>query len=171
MKLRPSFIRNSRLARVLVALIIVLAGSGLGAGEATAQGVASPQQGPTAARTYKWINIDISSQTLSAFEGSRRVWSTKVSTGVAKYPTLRGTFRVYSKLKATRMRGGTGKDRYDLPNVPHTMFYSGNYAIHGAYWHNNFGRPMSHGCTNLPLAAAKWLYNWTPMGTTVIVQQ
>ena len=171
MKMRPDFIRHSRFARVLVALVIVLAASGFGAERATAEGVASPQQGPAAARTYKWIDIDLSSQTLSAYQGSKRVWSTRVSTGTAKYPTVKGTFRVYTKLVSTRMRGGTGKDRYDLPNVPHTMYFYGSYGIHGTYWHNNFGRPMSHGCVNLSRAAAKWLFNWTPVGTTVVVHQ
>src|SRR5688500_17595511 len=165
MKLRPTIFRNSRFARVMVAMIIVLTGSGFGVGKATAEGVASPQQAPAAARTYKWIDIDISSQTLSAYEGSRRGWSTRVSTGTSKYPTVKGTFRVYTKLVSTRMRGGTGKERYDLKNVPHTMYFYGSYGIHGTYWHNNFGRPMSHGCVNLSRPAAKWLFNWTPVGT------
>ena len=171
MKMRPDFIRNSRFARIVVALIIVLVGSGFGAGGASAEGVASPQQGPAAARTYKWIDVDLSSQTLSAYQGSSRVWSTRVSTGTAKHPTVKGTFRVYTKLVSTRMRGGTGSERYDLPNVPHTMYFFGNYGIHGTYWHNNFGRPMSHGCVNLSRAAAKWLFNWTPVGTSVVVHQ
>ena len=169
MKMSPDSVRNSRFARVLVALIIVLAGSGFGAGGVSAEGVASPQQAPAAARTYKWIDVDLSSQTLSAYQGSMRVWSTRVSTGTAKYPTVKGTFRVYTKLVSTRMRGGTGKDKYDLPNVPHTMYFFGNYGIHGTYWHNNFGQVMSHGCVNLPMDIADWLYAWTPVGTPVLI--
>jgi lipoprotein-anchoring transpeptidase ErfK/SrfK len=67
------------------------------------------------------------------------------------------------------MRGGTGADRYDLPNVPHVMYFHKGYAIHGTYWHNNFGRRMSHGCVNANKAAAAWLYNWAPVGTPVKV--
>ena len=122
-----------------------------------------------AAATYKWIDIDLSSQTLRAYAGNRVVYSTRISSGTSRYPTVQGTFRVYSKIRAQRMRGGVGRERYDLPNVPHVMYFYAAYAIHGAYWHNNFGRPMSHGCVNLPLGVAGAIYNWTPMGTTVRV--
>lgn len=56
---------------------------------------------------------------------------------------------------------------YDLPNVPNVMYFYQGYSIHGAYWHNNFGYQMSHGCVNAPLAAAEWLYNWASIGTPV----
>jgi lipoprotein-anchoring transpeptidase ErfK/SrfK len=62
----------------------------------------------------------------------------------------------------------TGAD-YDTPDVPWTMYYSGGFAIHGAYWHNNFGTPVSHGCVNLRVPEAKALYEWAPMGTEVVV--
>ncbi|HKP52613.1 MAG TPA: L,D-transpeptidase [Chloroflexia bacterium] len=138
----------------------------LGSGQASVPGStgASP-----AARTYKWIDIDLSSQRLRAYAGNTLIYSTLISSGTSRYPTVKGTFRVYSKIRSQRMRGGTGRDRYDLPNVPHVMYFYGAYAIHGAYWHHNFGRPMSHGCVNLPLGIAGTLYNWTPMGTTVVV--
>ena len=92
-------------------------------------------------QTQKWIEIDLSQQRLYAHEGQKTVLTAVVSTGTWRYPTIPGRFRVYAKYRATRMRG----PGYDLPNVPWTMYYSGNYAIHGAYWHNNFGVPMSHG--------------------------
>jgi lipoprotein-anchoring transpeptidase ErfK/SrfK len=95
-----------------------------------------------------------------------------VRTGINRYPTVTGTFRVYVKLLRDRMTGGRrGIDYYDLPNVPHVMYFHRGYGIHGAYWHNNFGRPMSHGCVNLPLSGAKWLFNWTPLGTAVVVHR
>lgn len=116
----------------------------------------------------KWIEVDLSDQALRAWEHDRLVFWTLVSTGLPQYPTPTGTFRVYVKLRYERMRGGTpGIDYYDLPNVPHTMYFYLGYALHGAYWHNNFGHPMSHGCVNLPLDAAAWLYDWTPVGTVV----
>jgi lipoprotein-anchoring transpeptidase ErfK/SrfK len=57
---------------------------------------------------------------------------------------------------------------YNLPNVPYTMYFYRGYAIHGTYWHNNFGSPMSHGCVNLATPDAQWLYNWAPMHTRVV---
>ena len=76
-----------------------------------------------------------------------------------------GIFQVYRKYEQTRM---TGAD-YDTPDVPWTMYYSGGFAIHGAYWHNNFGTPVSHGCVNLRVPEAKALYEWAAMGTEVVV--
>ncbi|MDW7982487.1 MAG: L,D-transpeptidase [Thermomicrobium sp.] len=116
----------------------------------------------------KWIEVDLSAQVLRAWEFERLVFWTLVSTGLPQYPTPTGLFRVSVKLRYERMRGGTpGIDYYDLPNVPHTMYFYRGYALHGAYWHSNFGHPMSHGCVNLPLDAAAWLYEWTPVGTVV----
>ncbi|MGC9335057.1 MAG: L,D-transpeptidase, partial [Anaerolineae bacterium] len=115
----------------------------------------------------KWIEIDLSEQRLYAHEGQKTVFKALVSTGIARYPTLTGRFKIYAKYRATRMTG----PGYNLPNVPWTMFYSGNYAIHGTYWHNNFGRPMSHGCINMKTVEAKWLYNWAPKGTLVVIHR
>jgi len=168
---------SSKLGRCILATLLagVLVSSSFG-GSAYASPLDSGQASVpenTAARpaaaTYKWIDIDLSSQTLRAYAGRAVVYSTRISSGTSRYPTVQGTFRVYSKIRSQRMRGGTGRDHYDLPNVPHVMYFYGAYAIHGAYWHNNFGRPMSHGCVNLPLGIAGTLYNWTPMGTTVVV--
>ncbi|OQA18217.1 MAG: putative L,D-transpeptidase YciB precursor [Chloroflexi bacterium ADurb.Bin360] len=75
-----------------------------------------------------------------------------------------GTFSIYVKYLATPMSG----PGYYLPNVPHTMYFYRGYAIHGAYWHNNFGTPMSHGCVNLSLPDAEWFYNFAPVGTKVV---
>ncbi len=116
----------------------------------------------------KWIDINLSTQRITAYEGSTPVYTALVSTGIARYPTVVGTFKIYAKYLSTRMTGGSGADYYDLPNVPHTMYFYRGYAIHGAYWHNNFGTPMSHGCVNLSLPDAEWFYNWAPIGTTVV---
>jgi lipoprotein-anchoring transpeptidase ErfK/SrfK len=122
-------------------------------------------------RTAKWILIDLSEQRLTAYQGNKVIYTWRVSTGIARYPTVVGSFRVYAKVPKQRMQGGRGRDYYNLPNVPDVMYFYRGYAIHGAYWHNNFGRPMSHGCVNMRLAAAEWLYDWTPMGTTVVVRR
>ena len=115
----------------------------------------------------KRIEIDISDQRLVAWQGDVPVFETTVSTGKPGWRTLPGTFHVYRKYEQTRM---TGPD-YDTPDVPWTMYYSGGFAIHGAYWHNNFGTPVSHGCVNLRVPEAKALFEWAPMGTEVVVNQ
>jgi lipoprotein-anchoring transpeptidase ErfK/SrfK len=88
-----------------------------------------------------------------------------VSTGVAAYPTVIGQFRVYVKYTAADMAG----PGYYLPDVPYTMYFYKGYALHGTYWHSNFGTPMSHGCVNLRTSEAQWLFNFASVGTLVIV--
>lgn len=116
----------------------------------------------------KKIYIDLSRQMLYANEGDNTVYSFPVSTGKwGKTPT--GTFKIWIKLRYTRMRGGNAAlgTYYDLPNVPYTMFFynedvpkSMGYGIHGAYWHNNFGHPMSHGCVNMKTEDVEKIYAW-----------
>ena len=98
----------------------------------------------------KWIDINLSQQRITAYSGQTAVYSAIVSTGLSGTPTVVGTFKVYAKYIATPMSG----PGYYLPGVPHTMYFYRGYAIHGAYWHNNFGTPMSHGCVNLSLPDA-----------------
>ena len=113
----------------------------------------------------RWISIDLSTQRLIAWEGNKAVYAIIVSTGKASTPTRLGTFRIQTKYRAARMTG----PGYDLPDVPYTMYYDGGMAIHGAYWHNSFGTPVSHGCTNVAVNHAKWLFDWASVGTPVIV--
>jgi lipoprotein-anchoring transpeptidase ErfK/SrfK len=115
----------------------------------------------------KWIEVDLSRQRLAARKGDKIVKAFQVSTGKARTPTPKGTFRIYAKYRKTRMRG----PGYNLPNVPHTMYFHGSYGIHGTYWHNNFGHPMSHGCINLSKKHAAWLYKWAPHGTIVKIHR
>ncbi len=114
----------------------------------------------------RWIRVDLSDQELIAYEGETPLLRTKVSTGRARTPTVVGTFRIYLKRRAQTMTG----PGYRLPNVPYVMYFHRGYALHGTYWHNNFGRPMSHGCVNLPTSVAEWLYQWADVGTLVVVQ-
>jgi lipoprotein-anchoring transpeptidase ErfK/SrfK len=117
----------------------------------------------------KWIDIDVTKQTIAAYEGRTLVKMIVVSTGVRDTPTVLGTFKILSKYPSVHMTGGTpGVDFYDLPDVPHTMFFYRGYAIHGTYWHTKFGQQMSHGCVNLPLDDAEWFYEWAPVGTLVV---
>jgi lipoprotein-anchoring transpeptidase ErfK/SrfK len=127
-----------------------------------------PAPPPGSPSEGKWIDVNLSTQTLVAYEGDTPVFTTLVSTGVPAYPTVVGTFKIQTKLRYDDMRGGSGADAYYLPDVPYVMyFYTGGYALHGTYWHHNFGQPMSHGCVNLPTDAAAWVYNWAPIGTTI----
>jgi LysM repeat protein len=118
--------------------------------------------------TGKWIDISIGRQTITAYQGSTPLKSVLVSTGVAWRPTPIGRYKVYMKISSQTMSGGSGADAYYLPGVPWVMYFTGAYAIHGTYWHQNFGKPMSHGCVNLTIADAKWFYEWAEMGTTVV---
>lgn len=121
--------------------------------------------------TDKLITVDTGAQKLRAWEGGKIVFETPVSTGLPKSPTIKGNFKVYLKIPLqAHMRGISPYiGRYDLLNVPHVMYFYQSYGIHGAYWHNNFGRPMSNGCVNVPLAAAEWLFNFAQVGTQVLV--
>ena len=113
----------------------------------------------------RWIEIDLTEQRLVAWEGSQPVYAIVISTGKESTPTLPGAFAIQSKHEVARMQGAD----YDVPDVPFTMYYYGGYAIHGAYWHNNFGPPVSHGCTNVAVNHAEWLFNWADVGTPVVV--
>jgi lipoprotein-anchoring transpeptidase ErfK/SrfK len=113
----------------------------------------------------RWIDVDTSSQRVTAYQGEEVVRSFVVSTGTSRYPTVSGQYRVYTKLFATDMAG----PGYYLPDVPYTMYFYRGYALHGTYWHSNFGTPMSHGCVNLSIPDAKWLFEFASIGTLVNV--
>jgi L,D-transpeptidase catalytic domain len=113
----------------------------------------------------RWIEVDISDQTLIAWQGETSVLRTSISSGRTEFPTVRGSYPVRTKLPLERMIG----PGYDTPNVPWTMYFFRGYAIHGAYWHNNFGTPVSHGCVNMRVEEAKALYDWATIGTEVVV--
>ena len=111
------------------------------------------------------IVVILSEQKTYAYEDGLLLKEFLVSTGVATYPTVLGTYAIYIKLDSTRMTG----PGYDLPNVPWTMYFYQGYGFHGTYWHNNFGTPMSHGCVNMRTEDADWLYHWAKVGTPVLV--
>lgn len=123
----------------------------------------------------KLISVDLGSQKLMAWENGKIVYETKVSSGMNLTPTVKGSFKIYRKIPLHDMRGPSPykniypSGKYLTKNVPNSMYFYQGYAIHGAYWHNNFGRPASHGCVNVPLASAQWLYDWAPAGTRVEV--
>jgi len=110
----------------------------------------------------KWIEVDLSDQKLTAWEGNRVFLQTLISSGL-RNRTPAGEYRIWYKTRATKMEGGSrlNKTYYYLPNVPFAMFFHGDYGIHGTYWHNNFGNRMSHGCVNAPTPEAERLFYWT----------
>jgi LysM repeat protein len=129
-------------------------------GSGTAPAAPAPGPAPTSGR---WIDVDLSAQRVTAYEGSTPVRSTLASTGLPATPTPTGQFKIYVKYVSTPMSG----PGYYLPNVPYTMYFYRGYGLHGTYWHSNFGHPMSHGCINLPTPEAQWLFNWASVGTLV----
>lgn len=120
---------------------------------------------PEVENNERWIDIDLSSQTLSAYTGTNLTNSFLVSTGTDAHPTVTGQFHIYVKYRYTDMSG----PGYYLPDVPYTMYFYDGYGLHGTYWHHNFGTPMSHGCVNLRTEDAAWLYSWADIGTLVNV--
>jgi hypothetical protein len=141
----------------------------------------------------KRIEISISQQTLWAYQGSTLISSTLVSTGLDPNTTELGDFHVRYKMPVTDMAGTTNdkgevialgeeaaegagqgeqasETAYTVQDVPDVMYFNLEAeALHGAYWHNNFGNKMSHGCVNLPTWFSVWLYSWAPLGTEVWV--
>jgi len=123
---------------------------------ATPTAIPTPTATATPAHPEKWIDVDLSNQILVAYEGDVVVLRTSVSTGSALTPTVTGRFRIFHKLLSQTM---VGPD-YVQPDVPYVMYFYGAYSLHGAYWHDDFGRPRSHGCVNLRVAEAQWLFQW-----------
>lgn len=109
--------------------------------------------------TAKHIFVDLKRQRLFAYEGTGLYMEAIISTGRWGRTPI-GNYNIWSKFRSTRMTGGSGSDYYDLPNVPYAMFFYGDYGIHGAYWHNNFGHEMSHGCVNMRIVDSKKLFEW-----------
>jgi len=123
--------------------------------------------------TRKWIDVSVGMQTLVAYEGQRPVFATLVSTGRGGLGdegesdpdgerTVRGTFMIYEKSVSSTMDGDEDRaDSYELQDVPHVQYFHRGFALHGAYWHDDFGRKRSHGCINLAPQDAAWLFEWT----------
>ncbi|HEX9797337.1 MAG TPA: L,D-transpeptidase [Anaerolineales bacterium] len=127
---------------------------------------------PEGVESDRWISIDLYEQTVSAYEDGELVYATIASTGLQGWWTQPGTFQVYAKLDVDTMQGAFEADRSDyyyLQDVPWVLYYDQARAIHGAYWHNGYGYPRSHGCVNLSPVDANWFYRWAEEGTYVHV--
>jgi len=128
-----------------------------------ASSTATPLPTANIGANFRWIDVDLSRQTLVAYEGETPVRSAAVSTGLPRTPTVTGRFKIYVKYRAADMSG----PGYYLAKVPYIMYFYRGYGLHGTYWHSNFGQPMSHGCVNLPTPEAQWLFEWASVGTPV----
>ncbi len=126
------------------------------------------------ASTTKRIIVDVSEQKLYAYDGDKLFMEEPISTGLEFTPTPRGKFTIFKMTPSRFMQGpipGVSEQKYDLPGVPWDLYFTeGGAVIHGAYWHNHFGKQWSHGCVNLPPQKAKELYLWADIGTSVTVR-
>jgi lipoprotein-anchoring transpeptidase ErfK/SrfK len=111
----------------------------------------------------KWVEVDISDQRLYAYQGDTLVREFVISSGSARYPTVTGSFRTYARFEEVDMSGGSeaAGDYYFQADVPWVQYFYDGYALHGAYWHNQFGTPIGHGCINMRVDESQWLYEWT----------
>lgn len=149
----------------------IYAGAGDIDGDKISEIVAMQENLPESKDTApKSIEVDLSEQAMRVYEYGFLIRSFLISSGKWGFATPQGRFKVYKKRKNVRMTwfyGEGNPNNYDLPNVPWVLYFLGPYTLHGTYWHNNFGHPMSHGCVNMRTSEVKWLYEFAPIGTTV----
>lgn len=118
------------------------------------------------------IDVDLSDQRLTLLQDEAAVLSCPISSGKAGWNTPTGYFDVYAKDRMIDMASTPeAVEFYRVPEVPFVLWFHGSYSIHGTYWHNEFGRPRSHGCINAPMDAAEFIYDWAPVGTPVNVHE
>ncbi|MCX7609659.1 MAG: L,D-transpeptidase, partial [Anaerolineales bacterium] len=125
---------------------------------------------PEDAKACRFLYVDLAEQTLRVYHECRLVFATLVSTGREKGWTFPGRFAILQKFPYIHLSPPAGSlSVYYLEGVPHFMSYSGDWGFHAAYWHDEFGTPVSHGCVNLSPADARWLYEWAQIGERVII--
>lgn len=133
--------------------------------------------GDSTTSSNKRIEVDLAMQHLHAYENDQLVYDYTISSGTWDR-TPNGTFKIWAKIKSQKMSGGSKENGsyYYLPNVPYILFFyndkiakKSGYSIHGTYWHNNFGVPMSHGCVNMRTPEAMEIYNWVDKETPIVI--
>lgn len=124
-----------------------------------------PIERPDDVETDLWVGIDLYEQNLIVYENGRPIFATLVSTGLDRWPTYEGTYHIYWRRTRDDMTWGTvGDDYYYLEDVPWTMYFDEGRALHGAYWHDGLGYRRSHGCVNMSITDAHWLYHYVAQG-------
>lgn len=123
---------------------------------------ATPDYATFPTTTEKWIDVNLTTQTATAYNGAQPVRSFIISSGTERTPTVQGTFRIWATTPIQDMFSGSPETGYDyyIEDVQWVQYFYEDYAFHGADWHNNFGQPMSHGCVHLPKSDAQWLFEW-----------
>jgi lipoprotein-anchoring transpeptidase ErfK/SrfK len=124
---------------------------------------------PEGAAMPRWIDVDLAEQTLAVYDNYQLVFATVIASGLEPFWTRPGLFQIQVKKETETMRNNDPTDFYYLDNVPWTMYFDGARALHGAYWRTRFGYPQSHGCVNLSVGDAHWLFNWAHEGDWVYV--
>ena len=142
---------------------------------------------PSAAQAQEWVDpgpgrwqagereivVTLGGQRLWAYDGDQAVLDAWVSTGTAETPEVAtpvGQWRILVKHLSETMEGVANGEEYRVEDVPYVMYFTNEgHALHGTYWHHNFGTPMSHGCVNLPMDVAQWMYDWAPLGMAVLI--
>lgn len=130
------------------------------------------QKPPEGVDNGRWIEVNLKDQTVAVYDQGELVFATLIASGIEPFWTKPGLFQIYQKHDSTPMRGSFEADRSDayyLEDVPWTMYYDEARALHGAYWHNGFGSPRSHGCVNMSVGDSRWLYDWANVGDWVYV--
>lgn len=119
-----------------------------------------------------WIDINLSTQYMIVYQGEIPILEALVSTGRPEFATPPGSYTINTKVDEQDMEGVIGGESYNVPSVPWVMYFTDvGHAIHGAYWHDNFGSVMSHGCVNLPVDTAEYLYNISEIGMRVEIHE
>lgn len=123
----------------------------------------NPAQKPADMVGSKWVAVDLYEQTLIAYENEKPVFATLISSGLPKWSTNEGVFKIWDRHELIKMSGAESQpDFYYLPEVPYVMYFNqSEQALHGAYWHDGFGFRRSHGCVNLSLTDSQWIFEWT----------
>ncbi len=115
----------------------------------------------------RWVAVDLYEQSLVAYDGDTAVYATIIASGLPGWDTNEGLYRVWANLPQDRMSGAAGApDAYDLTGVPWVQYFDGGISLHGTYWHDNFGYRRSHGCVNLSISDARWVFEWANEGYT-----
>jgi lipoprotein-anchoring transpeptidase ErfK/SrfK len=124
---------------------------------------------PEGVTTGRWIDVDLAEQTVAVYDNHQLVFATVIASGLEPFWTRPGLFQISQKKETETMRNNDPADFYYLDNVPWTMYFDGARALHGAYWRTRFGYPQSHGCVNLSVGDAHWLFDWAVEGDWVQV--
>ena len=110
----------------------------------------------------RWVAVDVWQQVLTAYQDDQLIFTTLISSGKPSHPTRPGVHHVWIRFLTADMNSSMGEpDFYSLPYVPFVMYFDNSISLHGAYWHDNFGYAQSHGCVNMSITDAHWIFDWT----------